>query len=154
MEKFLLSLAARYYNEDLVKYALAFAKQKKATLIVLFVLDEELTNGIIDQLIDVGFIGDKPSEELRGAVLNEYEEQAKKQLNSIKTIAEKEGVKISTSVVNGDFVDTTLARAIDNAVDLIILNRERKGAVSKLFKGSPVDKLIKNAPCEVKVFES
>ncbi len=154
MEKFLLSLAARYYNDDLIKYAVDFAKKRKASLSVLFVLDEEVTNGVIDQLKDVGFIGDKPSSDLRGAVLSEYEEQAKAQINSIKEVAQKEGLELSTDLIQGDFVDATLARAMDGAVDIIILNRERQGAVSKLFKGSPVDRLIKNAPCEVKVFES
>lgn len=152
--KFLLALATRYYNEELVRLAVNFTKQKDAVLSVLFVLDEELTRLIIDQLIDVGFIGEKPSAELRAAVINEYASQAKEQIGQIKKIGAEVGIDVDTEIKQGDFVSETMAKAIDDAVDLIILNRERQGAIAKILKSSAVDKLIRNAPCEVKVFES
>lgn len=154
MQKFLLSLAARYYNEEFIRYAVDFAKQRKASLSVLFVLDNEVANSVIEKLIDVGFIGEKPSTELQNAVLSEYEAQAKEQLREIKSIAGKLGVELNMNIKPGNFVDETVTKAVNEAVDLIILNRERQGAVAKLFKGSAVDDLIRNSPCEVKVFES
>ncbi len=152
--RFLLSLVARYYNEELVKYALDFAKQKEAKLSVLFVLDSEVTSSIMEKLVDMGFIGERPSTELGDAVVKEYEAQALEQIEQIQKLADKEGLTISTVIKKGDFADETMAKAISDAADLIILNRERQGALSKLFKSSAVDELIRNAPCEVKIFES
>lgn len=154
MEKFLLSLAARYYNKDFVEYALDFTKSRNASLCVLFVLDSEVTSSIMNKLVDTGFIGERPSAELKDAVLNEYENQAKEQIDQIIEIAKSKKVEVQTIIKKGDFVEETVTNAINNAVDLIILNRERQGPVLKLLKSSPVDKLINNSPCEVKVFES
>ena len=134
--------------------ALEFARQKGASLKVLFVLDSSVPGAIFERLTDIGFIGDKPSQELQEAVAGEYRKQAVEQLEEIKQVAQAKGVDCETAIEQGEFVDQTLGAVMKYAADMLIISRTRQSALSRLFVSSAVDRLIRQAPCEIKVFEA
>jgi len=136
-----------------IEMALEFAKQKKASLKVVFILDSSVPGAIFERLTDVGFIGDKPSQELQEAVETEYRKQAVQHLDEIKKMAIAKDVDCETLLEQGEFVETTLAAVAKSAADVLIVSRTRRSALSRMLLGSAVDKLIRQAPCEIKVFE-
>lgn len=153
MKKFLLALSTTQQSKEAIRYALDLAKQKKADLIVLFILDSNVPATIFEKLTDIGFIGERPSAELKDAISNEYIEQAKQVVEDIKKQAEASEVKCETHIEEGDFIDKSLEAIGRFAADMIILNRTRRSAFSRLFLGSGVDRLLRQAPCEIKIFE-
>lgn len=151
---FLLTLSMTAQAPGAIDMALDFAKQKRASLKVLFILDSSVPGAIFERLTDVGFIGDKPSQELQEAVESEYRKQAVQQLEEIKKAAVAKDVDCEILLEQGEFVEETLAEVAKCAADVLIVSRTRQSALSRMLLGSAVDKLIKQAPCEIKVFEA
>ncbi len=153
MKKFLLVLSTTEQSNEVVGYALSLAKDKDAALFVLFILDSNVPATIFEKLTNIGFIGDKPGSELKEAISNEYADQAHQFLNDIKEEADTKGVSCKTFIEQGDFTDKALAAIARFAADMIILNRSRKSVFSRLLIGSKIDRLLRKAPCEIKIFE-
>lgn len=153
MKKFLLVLSTTQQSGEAISYALSIAKNKDADLFVLFILDSIVPATIFEKLTDIGFIGDKPSSELKEAISNEYEEQAVQLLSDIKARAADKGISCKTFIEQGDFTEKCLEAIARFAADMIILNRTRKSALSRLLIGSKIDRLLRKAPCEIKIFE-
>jgi len=153
MERFLLALSTTEQSKEAISYALDLAKQRQAELTVLFILDSNVPATIFEKLTDIGFIGERPSAELKEAIAAEYSQQAVKRLEEIKVEADAAGVKCQTFLEAGDFSEKSLEAIGRFAADMIILNRTRRTAISRLFLGSAVDRLLRQAPCEIKIFE-
>lgn len=153
MKKFLLVLSTTQQSSEAISYALSIAKNQDADLFVLFILDSIVPATIFEKLTDIGFIGDKPSSELKEAISNEYEEQAVQLLSDIKARAADKGISCKTFIERGDFTEKCLEAIARFAADMIILNRTRKSALSRLLIGSKIDRLLRKAPCEIKIFE-
>lgn len=151
---FLLALSTNLQTTEAAEMAVELAAQKEAELKVLYVLDSSVPQAIFERLSDIGFIGEKPSQELERVVSNEYREQAEKLLSDIRVIADKKHVKCTTFLEEGDFVERTIAGISRYAVDLLIITRTRQSPLARLFAGSAVDRLVRQAPCEIKVFEA
>jgi len=153
MKKFLLVLSTTQQSGEAISYALNIAKNKDAELYVLFILDSVVPATIFEKLTDIGFIGDKPSSELTEAITKEYEEQAVQLLKDIEKRAADTGISCKTFIEQGDFAEVCLEAIARFAADMIILNRTRKSALSRLLIGSKIDRLLRKAPCEIKIFE-
>ncbi len=151
---FLLALSTSVQDSEAIEMALDFTSERKAVLKVLFVLDSSVPGAIFERLTDIGFIGEKPSKELESAVAAEYRRQALQQLSEIEAAAEAKGVDCSVELEQGDFLELTLSMVTKYAVDTLIISRTRQSVLSRLFAGSVVDKLYRQSPCDIKVFEA
>jgi len=152
-KKFLLALSTTKYSKEAIDYAIDLAKQKEAELKVVFILDSNVPGTIFENLTDIGFIGDRPSTDLKEAISNEYFEQAKQVIVEIKDQSNEMGVECETFLEEGDFGYKCLESIARLSADMIILTRSRRSFFSKLFFGSAVDALLRQAPCEIKIFE-
>lgn len=153
MKKILLALSLTQQTQEGVNLAIELAGKKGAKLYVLFVLDSNVPDTIFEKLTDIGFIGEKPSSELRSAVAKQYRGEAEKQLDDIAKSAVRMNVECDVLLEEGDFTEKTLEAVAKFAVDMLVLTRTRRSALSKLFMGSGVDRLLRQAPCEIKIFE-
>ena len=151
---FLLALSTSVQAPEAIEMALDFTHERGAALKVLFVLDSSVPGAIFERLTDIGFIGEKPSKELEDAVAAEYRKQALQQLSEIEAAAEEKGVDCTVELEQGDFTELTLSTVTKYAIDILIISRTRQSVLSRLFAGSAVDKLCRQAPCEIKVFEA
>jgi nucleotide-binding universal stress UspA family protein len=70
---------------------------------------------------------------------------AKTRLHEMATQAEREGVKVETTLVRGDAGEQILAMADRNETDLILLSVERKGLLEKAFLGSTAEHVVRDA---------
>jgi len=61
MKNILLILSTSRTSQNAIRHAVSLAKKEKAKLVVLYIIETELTNEIFDKFTDIGFIGDKPS---------------------------------------------------------------------------------------------
>ncbi len=153
MKKFLLALSTTKYSKEAIDYAIDLAKQKEAELKVIFILDSNVPGTVFEKLTDIGFIGDKPSTDLQEAISNEYADQAKKVLVEIKDQSSEMGVECQTYLEEGDFGSKCLESIARFSADMIILARSRRSFFSRMFFGSAVDSLLRQAPCEIKIFD-
>ncbi len=151
---FVLALSTAEQAPEAIASAIEFASAKKAKLFTVFILDSTVPAAIFDKLTDIGFIGEKPGTDLESAVSAEYRRQAKATLAEVKREAEGAGVECATEIVEGDFIDKAVAAAAKHAADTLIIVRTRRSFLSRLLAGTGINDLVRQAPCEIKVFEA
>lgn len=154
MATFLFALSTTEVAPEVINHVVKFAATKKAKLVTLFVIDESVPQTVFQRLTDIGFIGEKPSEELEKAVNLEYQRQAKQLLAEVKKVCAQQGVTCATKLAPGSFTETVLQEVAAFAADLLILIRERRSFLSRLLATSAVETIIYQAPCEIKIFEA
>lgn len=153
MKTIILAISTTQHSPAAVRYALDVAEKEHARLVTLFVIDSKVPGLVFEKLIDMGFIGEKPSVELKEAVEKEYQQQADEKIAEIRELAEGRGLEHDIYLDKGDFFESTLQAIAKFSADVIVLTRARRSQLSRIFSGSAVDELTKRAPCEVKVFE-
>jgi len=151
---FVLALSTTEQAPEAIASAIDFSLAKGAKLHAVFVLDATVPRAIFDKLTDIGFIGEKPGTELESAVAAESRRQAEATLAEVKRAAEAKGIDCGTEIVEGDFIDKSLEAAAKYAADTLIIVRTRRSFLSRLLAGTGIDNLVRQAPCEIKVFEA
>ncbi len=68
--------------------------ERKAELIVLFVLDAEVPQTVTRQLTEDGWLGGKPSEQFLKALSREYQEQAQTKIQQVEAAAAAKGIPV------------------------------------------------------------
>lgn len=149
-----LALSTFEAGAEAIASAIEFSRVKEAKLFAVFVLDSTVPTAIFDKLTDIGFIGEKPGAELESAVSAEYRRQAAATLVEVKQAADATGVDCEVEVAEGDFVDKSLEAVARHSADTLIIVRTRKSFLSRLLTGTGMENLIRQAPCEIKVFEA
>jgi nucleotide-binding universal stress UspA family protein len=153
MDKILLILSTTRKSNKCVKEALDIAGKENAKLIILFVVDYEVPQKILDKLTEEGWIGGKPTENLFNAVLDEYTLQGKDKISEIEEMAKSKGVRYKSIVRKGKFVDETLAVVEAEKVNLVMVTRRKRSEFSRFFFGSAVAELKKKAKCEIRIID-
>lgn len=153
MKKILLILSTTRKSNKCVKEAVEIASKENAKLIILFVVDYEVPQKIFDKLTEEGWIGGKPTENLFNAVLDEYSVQGKDKISEIKEMAKSRGIDYKSIVRRGKFLDVTLSVVEAEKINLIIVTRRKRSALSRFFFGSAVAELKEKVECEVKIID-
>jgi nucleotide-binding universal stress UspA family protein len=147
----LLALSAGRQGPELVEHALDWAIDVGGDLVVAFIIDAKVPERVTAQLVDSGFLGEKPSEEFLRALLSEYEDSARTALGQVEVRARERGVHIESVIVVGDFADACLSLIAERQVDRVFLCRQDRSALSRFLFGSAVDEVVRQAPCQVDV---
>ena len=153
MDKILLILSTTRKSNKCVKEALDIANKENARLIILFVVDYEVPQKILDKLTEEGWIGKKPTENLFNAVLDEYSIQGKDKIAEIKVMAKGRGINCKSIIRKGKFLDVALSVVEAEKVNLIMVTRRKRSGLSRFIYGSAVAELKKIAGCEVKIID-
>ncbi|GAB5046171.1 universal stress protein [Thermodesulfovibrio sp. TK110] len=72
-------------------------------------------------------------------------------VNEVKNIAESERALVKIKVQEGDIEEKILKAAVEENVDLIIIQAEKTSPIKKLFRKNLIAKIINQAPCPVLV---
>ena len=104
----MLILSPTRHNPKAVDLAISLVKDSGRPLLAVFVLDTKVTDVISNRIVDVGFLGDKVSSQLQAAILRDYEDRGRKELDEVKQRAEQEGIQCKTLIGKGDFVEQCL----------------------------------------------
>lgn len=153
MKNILLVLTTTCQVDKAVELAIEKAKNQKANLTALFIIDSSMSEGVVSRLSDFGFLGDKPSSELTHAIIKEYRDQGNKKLDEIKWLADCLGIPCQTFVEEGDYTELVLKRMARFNIDYAIVTRCKRSVISSLLFGSAMDKVVKNAGCPVEIVE-
>lgn len=149
MKKILLALSAACHLEKPIERALENAKPGETSLTVLFVVDQKAADSITTLLTNSGFIGEKPSDELRSTLMHEYRGRAKKHVEEVAELARQKGIEVNTYVREGEFEKECLSLIKELGIDLLVIPRCGRTPISELVTGSACDRLKINAPCNV-----
>ena len=152
--QFLMVLSTVGQPAEAIEAAVDFAAAKQASLAVVFVLDETVSEAIFEKLTDIGFIGEKPGTELESAVSAEYRRQAEEALAEVGRIADERDVTVTSEITAGEFLDKSLDAVAKYAADTLIIIRTRQSWLARTFGSTGVGELVRLAPCEIKVFEA
>lgn len=125
------------YSEAAVSHAISLAKDTEAKVTALYVVSE--------------FAGVGRETRVWGDLRKVLEEEGKRALARAKEIAEKEGVKIDTKIVEGSPAEKIIEAAIEGKFDLIVVGTKGKTGLSKFLLGSVAEKVVHGAPCAVTV---
>lgn len=150
--KVLLVLSTSGTPDTVIDYAVERAKKEGAGLIALYILETGLASSVFDTFTDIGFIGERPSEELSEAVMKEYRQRGYEELGRVQVRAMEEAVEYDPVMEQGDYVQKTLDFIRERDVAVAVLVQRKKKDLFKYFKRSHADEVREKAGCEVVVF--
>jgi nucleotide-binding universal stress UspA family protein len=135
MRKILLSTDGSEFSEGAVREAIRLAKMFSGSLTVLSVVE---TNPEFETLaIDLA---------------EEEERRARELVESVKALAEKEGVQCAPSIRRADAAyKGVIDEAADSRAELVMMGRRGKTGLKRLLMGSVTAKVIGHSPCNVLV---
>jgi nucleotide-binding universal stress UspA family protein len=127
------------------------AREGEARLLVLFVVDSQIPEMVVSKLSDIGFQGERPGEELRTALLNEYARRGQTLLDEVRAEAERESVSCETMLSSGDFVGESLRVIGEKRIDHVILTRSHRSDLARFLFGSPVNELRRRLAIPIEI---
>lgn len=154
MNKILLILSFLRNSPKSVDEALKLAQENNAELVVLFVLDIDYAERIVDKLTDEGWIGGRPSEQLFSSLLKEYKLQSEMRLHEIEISAQAKDIKVRSIIRSGSVLEQVLLVTELEEPDLIVINRRKRSNLSRLIFGSLVNALKRQVNCEVRIIDA
>lgn len=153
MKNILLILSTSRTSQRAIEHAVHLAKKEKAKLVVLYIIETELTNEVFDKFTDIGFIGDKPSTQLTEAIMKEYRQRGYEEMGKVQIMAMEENVDFDAVTTQGDFVEKSLEVIERYKIDVAVAIKRKRSVFLKYFSKSMVDELAARASCKVEVFE-
>lgn len=136
-----------------VQKAMDKASKKDEELLVLFILDEKLSEATITTMTESGWLGGKASDELHEAIQREYLIQGNELIDNIKELCGNKGVRCRGILRGGDFLEETLKVLHEEKVDEVVAIRRRRSHFSRYFFGSVVVELCKRANREIEIVD-
>jgi nucleotide-binding universal stress UspA family protein len=151
MGKVMLILSPTRHNPKSVDLALSLVKKSGRSLLAVFIVDTKVSEAISGRIVDIGFLGDKVSTQLKNAILRDYETRGRRELADVRARAEKLGIPCETVVRKGDFLEESLRIAAEQQVEDIVVSRAERSNLSRKLFGSAVNNLLERATCPVMV---
>jgi nucleotide-binding universal stress UspA family protein len=120
--------------------AVKLAKEQRATLRLMHVVDEW---GVTQNLDVMGGAGE---------ILDALEESGKKALKNAKTLADRHGIKAETAIyrnLSGRVADFIIREARNWRADLIVMGTHGRRGFSHVLLGSDAEAVVKQSPVPV-----
>ena len=153
MRKILYLISTMITSPGAVSYVVHTAKREEAELIACFIISHRVPESVSSWLIYIGFMGDKPSGELKSAISDHYRQRAQAQLEEIEGLAREQGVPCRTQLLEGDLVKEGVRVAQEEGIDLLLLNEPDRSDFDHLIFGPMKEDLIDSLKCPVKVVD-
>ena len=148
MKNILLVLSTTRQSTKTEEEALNRAKAEGAELTVAFILDSNMPESIFEKLTDVGFTGERTSQQLQTSILDEYRRRGALKLDEIREAAESMAVDCKIVVREGAFAIECLGLVNEMAADLLILTKKKRSSLSRFIFGSAIEDIQGMAECE------
>ncbi|MBI4412561.1 MAG: universal stress protein [Deltaproteobacteria bacterium] len=154
MKKILLIITPGRQSTEALHYALHKAKETKGTLKVVYIIDREMTQDLQNNLAEIGFIGDRPGEELSDALNKEYHARGKKVLEEVEKQARTFQVPVESELKTGSYLDICEEEVRKETPTLLVATEKKDSFLKKVFEGSETKRLKDRVSCELKVYQS
>ncbi|HEY4706914.1 MAG TPA: universal stress protein [Thermodesulfobacteriota bacterium] len=152
MKKVLLVLSSQTRSDEAVDFAVKRAKEEKAMLVALYLLEAGAANEAFDTFSDIGFIGDKPSAQVSEAIMKEMRQRGYEELGRVQIKAMEEGVAFEPLLEDGEPVSVALSAIESMGITTAVLVKRKRRAFFKYFSSTYADEIAGKAPCEVLIF--
>ena len=134
------------YSDNALREAVDIAKQNKAKIFLLHVVDDGIRQCAVDYCLD---------EEAFQAILKESQKNALDKLQQeAEKIAGSDNVEIEFETIRGIPYEVILKEEESKNIDLIVIASHGKTGILKNLLGSVVDKVSKRAKCQVLLVRS
>ena len=153
MEKILYLISTMITSPRAISHVVNTAQQKGAELISCFVISQRIPESVSSWLIYIGFMGNKPSGQLKSAISDHFRQRAQAQLEEIEEAAREKGVSCRTFLLEGDLVEEGVRMSREEHIDLILLNEPEKSHFFRLIFGPMKENLVRRVQCPVKVVD-
>lgn len=153
MRKMMYLISTMVTSPRAISYVVKKAQKEGAELIACFLVSHRVPESVASWLIYIGFMGDKPSGELKSAISDHYRQRAQTQLKEIETMALEQGIPCRTHLLEGDLVEEGVRVAEEEGVDLILLNEPDRSDFDHLIFGPIREDLAQRLQCPVKTVE-
>lgn len=151
MGHLMLVLSPSRHSPKSIDLALSLVQTSKRPLLAVFVMDTKVPDAISSHIADIGFLGDKVSDQLEATIHKEYEARGRRELAEVKERAEALGIECETLVRKGDFVEECLKIAREKDVEDMVVSRAERSNISRKLFGSAVNELLERAACPIMV---
>lgn len=149
MKKILLVLPYSGVSDRSIEAAVKRAAEEKASLVALYLLKGSAAESVFDAFSDIGFIGDRPSEDLSRLVMKETRQQGYEALGRVQIKAMEEGVSFEPFLEENSSVENVLSVIEKTSPEAVFVVERKKRSFFKYFKRTLADELRERAPCEV-----
>ena len=149
----MLVISTTRQSPTTITHALERAETTNEPLHVLFILDSEVPNSIFDNLTEMGFVGERPSQQLTDAIIREYRDLGGAKITEVEKLANERKLPVTTELLEGDFLSTCINRINCLGVGEVILTRRKRGNISRYLFGSAVKDLAEKACCPVTIID-
>jgi nucleotide-binding universal stress UspA family protein len=154
MNNVLLVIAPGYDAPNAFAYAVERARQSNGSLVVLAVLDPEAHAHLADALTDRGWVGERVSEDVVGALERDHRAHAQAQVEQLCDEARQAGLSCEARVEVGDPGEVCRQVVAERGVSLAVVVVERRSWVTRFLSRSAPVKLPALPGCELKVMEN
>lgn len=152
MKNVLLMIPPNRESKSAVQEAIAAAKQRGGRLLVVVALDADVLDGVCATLSNVGFMGEKVSDQVQDTLLHEYRTRAEEVARRIASEAETAGVPADSKFEEGDPSEICRRLIPANEITLAILVAEKRSWLARLLARSNL-RVPALSGCEVRVIE-
>jgi len=151
MKKILLVLPFSGVSDRSIATAVKRAAGEKASLAALYLLEGSAAENVFDAFSDIGFIGDRPSEDLSRLVMKEARQQGYEALGRVQIKAMEEGVSFEPFLEENSGIENVLSIIEKTSPEAVFIVERKKRSFFKYFKRTLADELKERASCEVVV---
>jgi nucleotide-binding universal stress UspA family protein len=135
------------YADNALKQAIDIARQNKAKIYLLHVIDDGFQQCAVDYCLDEGAVQKILKESIKNA--KDKLQQAVKKITDSNT-----GIEIVCDAKRGIPYEEILKEQEEKGIDLIVIASHGKTGILKNLLGGVVDKIIKRAKCQVLLVRS
>jgi len=149
----LLLVMPEYEAPHATAYALERARERGAGLVALAVLDPDAHQTVARTLADVGFVGERVSDDVVEALEQERRSFAERQVGLVAEEARRRGVPCTTLVEEGDPTEVCARVARQHGIITAVLVAEKQSWLTRFLSRSAPVRLPALPGCEVKIME-
>lgn len=151
MNRVLLVLPYPGFSAASIDQAIRRARKENATLTALFLLEPGAAESVFDKLSDIGFMGDRPSEDISRVLMKESRQRGYESLGAVQIKAMEEGVGFEPLVEETSTIENVLAVVERVGPSVVFVLKRKQRSFLRYFTRSLADELSERASCEVVV---
>lgn len=141
MKKCILVLSNISFSSTSVEFAMKKSEEEGYELITIFVLDEEIPESVSSLLMYIGFLGPKPTSDLKATILEEYKKRAYSELARVEQLAKEKGLTMRKILREGRFVDEILAVQEEEHATMIVASKPKAPLLSQVLTSYNIGEL-------------
>jgi nucleotide-binding universal stress UspA family protein len=141
MKKIMLVLSNISFSSDAVSYAISKVEKEAYSLTIIFVLDEKIPDSVASLLMYVGFLGTKPTRDLKTTILDEYKKRAYSELDRVEKLVKKKNIAMKKILREGNFVDEIISVQEEEEIDIVVTSKPKSPLLAQVMSSYNLEEL-------------